>query len=126
MKFQLKVKKRDTFKSVSFGSYLLMYALIFIVKAVIGAGGRLAVSKALDIVLVDVDRTDVGVGIFVIIVKFTAFAGAEFLRLLLRALIHVLPSLSFWLYALSLLYAIPKSLSRRKMYFTFWGKCGKI
>ena len=124
MKFQLKGKKRDTFQSVSLGSYLLMYTLVFVVKAVIGAGSRLAVSQALDVVLIDVDRTDVGVGIFVIIVKFTAFAGAEFLRLLLRAFAHVLPSLSFWLYAL--LYAISKKLSRRKMYFTFWGKCGKI
>ena len=55
-------------------SDLLMYAFIFIVKAVIGARGGLACEKSSHFILVKAHRAGIFLVIFVIIVKLAAFA----------------------------------------------------
>jgi hypothetical protein len=51
-----------------------VYALILIIKAIIRAGGGSRVSETFDIVLIDVDHTDVRVGILIIVIKLAALA----------------------------------------------------
>ena len=55
-------------------SDLLMDAFIFIVKAVIGAGGGFACEKSSHLILVKAHRAGIFLVVFIIIVKLAAFA----------------------------------------------------
>ncbi len=53
---------------------LLLHALIFIIKAIIRAILCRSENKAFELILIQIDGTDIGIEIFVIIVKHTGFA----------------------------------------------------
>ena len=104
-------EKAEAPRSFRFWSDLFLNAFIFVVKAVVGAGAFFAVTKAFDVILVDVDRADVGVGVFVVIVEFTAFAGAEGLVFYGVLFVHSHPSLSF-----SIIFVFVKKVKRKRLY----------
>jgi hypothetical protein len=55
---------------------LLLYAFVFVVKAVVGAIARVAREKVAHIILVQGNQTNVCVVFLVVIVKLTALAAA--------------------------------------------------
>ena len=88
-----------------------MNAFIFVVESVVGAGGFFAVTKAFDVILVDVDRADVGIRVFVVVIEFAAFAGAEGLVFYGVLFVHSHPSLSF-----SIIFGFVKKVKRKRLY----------
>ena len=69
-------------------SNLLLNALIFIVKAIIGTGTRVSRKKAHHLILVEVHRADVGFIILVVVIEYAALAVCRAFFIALRHRVH--------------------------------------